>query len=529
MTDLSPSFDFKPGLLGAIRFVLAHGRLPLRDRYWRRNNGRLRLRYLLASYAGASSIASFSALAFIPALSVPVEYAALRVAAMLPGYHLEQPAIPVIATLAPSFAPATAPAINPEQVAAALTSFRDAAGQIRRSAETRATVALVHQANLRDLTPPPQRLTIAAGDTLSSLLLNAGVSNDDAQAAIKAMRTHMRPGDLRPGQVMNLERQDGARLHKLTLAIDPVRTLEVKAAWGGRMTAAVTEKPLKRDVGANVAVIRGSLYGAASAAGVPSGVTAEAIKALSHQIDFQRDIQPGDRLEIMYDRMVTDDGYVARTGNLIFAKLYADGRELSIYRFETRDGRIDYFDQKGNSIRKALLRTPMDGARLTSGFGMRRHPILGYSKMHKGVDFGATTGTPIYAAGDAVVEKAGRFGAYGNYVRLRHTSKLQTAYAHLSRYGPGIRPGVRVRQGQVIGYVGSTGRSTGPHLHYEIMVNGQHVNPQSVKLPTMVTLEGPDLKKFRAQVETLDRQFKDRVQGVRYAAADTSALSSTVQ
>lgn len=512
-----------------LHFTLQHGRLPLRDRYWRRDNGRLRLRYLLAGYASFSSVLSFSALSYFPVLSLPLEQATLQITGLWGRPVAEQQLIPILASTSARTNPVDELHLDPQQVAAALNTFRDTAGQIRRSAAAKAAVAMVHQADMRDLTPPTRQLTIAAGDTLSTLLVQAGISSDEAGAAIKAMRKHIHPGDLRPGQVMNLERNDGDNghiLNRLTLAIDPVRTLEVKRSWGGFMTSSMIEKPLKRDVAANVAVIKGSLYGAAAAAGVPSAVTAETIKALGHQIDFQRDIQPGDKLEIMYDRMVTNDGYVARTGNLIFARLYADDRELTIYRFQTGDGRADYFDKKGNSIRKALLRTPMDGARITSGFGMRHHPILGYSKMHKGIDFGASTGTPIYAAGDATVEMAGRFGAYGNYVRLKHNGTLKTAYAHLSRYGANIRPGARVRQGQVIGYVGSTGRSTGPHLHYEILLNGAQVNPHSVKLPTMVVLEGADLKKFKEQVARLEREFKDRMNGMRYASVSSDdALS----
>lgn len=494
-----------------LRFILTHGRLPLRDRYWRRAQGGLRFRFYFMATILISAIASFSTLEHVPGLS--------RSRVMIPGLDTQLASIQTP---------------NAEQIVSVLNGFRDQAGQIRRSAETRAAMALVAQAEIRRNIPSEQRLTIAAGDTLSTLLVQAGVSPDETAAAIKAMRKHVRPGDIRPGQVIEITRGTGFAaidtFDHLRLNIDPVRSLDVKRNWGGFMTASMIEKPLKNDMAAGEAVIKGSLYAAAAAAGIPNAVTAEATKAFSHQIDFQRDIHPGDRLQIMYDRMVTDDGYVARTGGLIFARLYADNRELTIYRFQTRDGRIDYFDEKGNSIRKALLRTPMDGARVTSGFGMRRHPLLGYSKMHKGIDFGANTGTPIYASGDAIVEKAGRFGAYGNYVRLKHNNTLQTAYAHLSRYGPGIRPGTRVRQGQVIGYVGSTGRSTGPHLHYEILVNGIQVNPQSVNLPVQTALDSRDLRKFKDHVARLDRQFKERTQGIRYASSDgTGSPTALVQ
>jgi len=178
---------------------------------------------------------------------------------------------------------------------------------------------------------------------------------------------------------------------------------------------------------------------------------------------------------------------------------------IEVYRFTPSDGRTDYFKPNGESIRRALLRTPIDGARISSGFGMRKHPILGYSRMHKGIDFAAPTGTPIFAAGDGVITQIGRNGGYGNYIRIRHNSRYSTAYAHISRFAKGIRKGSRVRQGQVIAYVGSTGRSTGPHLHYEVLVEGKQTNPRSIKLPTGQILEGEDLKAFQAAKTEIDR------------------------
>ena len=182
------------------------------------------------------------------------------------------------------------------------------------------------------------------------------------------------------------------------------------------------------------------------------------------------------------------------------------GKPVRRYRYTPKSGVTDYFDEKGQSVRKTLMRTPIDGARLSSGYGMRKHPILGYSRMHKGVDFAAPRGTPIYAAGDGVVEMAGRNGGYGNYVRLRHTGSYKTAYAHMRGFAKGIRAGVRVKQGQVIGYVGTTGRSTGPHLHYEVMVDNKQTNPRSIKLPSGETLKGADLKAYEVARQDIDRR-----------------------
>jgi murein DD-endopeptidase MepM/ murein hydrolase activator NlpD len=497
----------------AISLFVHHGRVPLRDRYWYRADGRLRVRYVLASYSLLSAIASFSVMASLP--HMPMEGTA------------SSPSWVMTAQTAPTIEQAPAPSRSLQvadvaSVPGAAPTSTPAVPDMNGPDSPSVSAVSSLPSDPTPLSDEPQRLTIASGDTLSGLLTRAGIEQNEAQSALKAMRAHVRPSDLKPGQTLNIEPPkkiaDGGSFSRFTLTLDPVRSVEVQRTHMGFITARMVEKPLKNDVAAHTAVIKSSLYGAAESAGVPRSVTAEVIKALGHQIDFQRDLHPGDRLEIMYDRMITAEGHVAKPGRLIFARLYADGRTLNIYRYKDSSGREDYFDEKGHSIRKALLRTPLDGARVTSGFGMRRHPLLGYSKMHKGVDFGASTGTPIYAAGDAVVEKATRYGAYGNYIRLRHSKTMQTAYAHLSRYASGMRPGAKVRQGQIIGYVGTTGRSTGPHLHYELIINGDQVNPQSVKMPTMVILDGKDLKKFKETMDRLNRSFKDKMNGVRFAS-----------
>jgi len=178
---------------------------------------------------------------------------------------------------------------------------------------------------------------------------------------------------------------------------------------------------------------------------------------------------------------------------------------MEIFLHSPSEGEADYFDPKGQSVRKALLRTPIDGARISSGYGKRRHPILGYNKMHRGVDFSAPRGTPVYAAGKGVVEYASRNGAYGKYIRIRHGGEFKTAYAHLKGYAKGIARGKRVKQGQVIGYVGSTGRSTGPHLHYEVLRNGKQTNPRNMKLPAGPKLAGQSLESFQAARVEIDR------------------------
>src|SRR5690606_35971927 len=257
----------------------------------------------------------------------------------------------------------------------------------------------------------------------------------------------------------------------------------------------------------------------ATRAGGPASVVQDMIRIYSFSVDFQRDLQEGDKFEVLYTAKVDDNGKVYSAGDMTYARLTLSGKEYPIYRYEDATGHVDYYRPDGTSNRRGLIKTPINGARMSSGFGMRRHPVLGYSKMHKGVDFAAPTGTPIYAAGDAVVLKAGWFSSYGNYIRLSHSGALGTAYGHLSRIAKGIRPGVRVKQGQVIGYVGTTGRSTGPHLHYEVLISGKQVNPNSVKVPTAAQLAGKELHKFKAQLSARETTFKQALAAAKNQTA----------
>jgi len=230
-------------------------------------------------------------------------------------------------------------------------------------------------------------------------------------------------------------------------------------------------------------------------------------------------VQPGDSFEVLYERIADRSGKTVASGDFLYAAMTLSGKTLRVYRHVVSGTHAaEYFNGHGQSVRKALLRTPIDGARLTSGFGMRTHPILGYSLMHRGVDFGAAPGTPIMAAGDGVVEKAGAEGGFGNMVLLRHNATYETAYAHMSRFAAGIKPGVHVRQGQVIGYVGATGLATGPHLHYEVRINREQVNPLSIKMMPGPKLAGPELRAFHMVAEELDRQVLSLRQDTLVAA-----------
>ena len=245
---------------------------------------------------------------------------------------------------------------------------------------------------------------------------------------------------------------------------------------------------------------------AASANDIPDPALAEYIRVMGFSVDFQREIRRGDAFELLYEQQIDQiTGDVIGT-ELHYAGLMLSGKQLGFYRYDHDGSRVGWYDRDGNSAARTLIRTPISGARLSSSYGMRKHPISGYNKMHKGVDFAAPSGTPIIAAGSGVITKSGWLGAYGRYVSIRHNGTYSTAYAHMSRIARGITPGARVEQGQIIGYVGSSGRSTGPHLHYEILVNNRKVNPLTVSLPTGEKIPPELLAPFKKRVELVEAE-----------------------
>ena len=269
--------------------------------------------------------------------------------------------------------------------------------------------------------------------------------------------------------------------------------------------------------------IEGSLFGSAAKIGIPNAVMVSFMKLYSYSVDFQREIRKGDTFEVYYTQYNDEDGERVKTGDILFASLQTGKKPMTLWRFEIPgEGTVDYFDENGQSSKKFLMRTPVDGARISSNFGMRRHPILGYSKMHAGTDFAAPTGTPIYAAGNGTIVKAGWNGGYGKYVKIRHANGYATAYAHMSRIAKGITPGARVTQGQTIGRVGSTGRSTGPHLHYEVHVKGKKVNPMAIRVPTGRKLEGKALTAFKAARDGMTAEMA-KVEPLKPAIESASA------
>ena len=256
-----------------------------------------------------------------------------------------------------------------------------------------------------------------------------------------------------------------------------------------------------------------SLYASATDKKIPASIIVEFARVYGFQVDFQRDIRKHDSFQIMYEVFIDDNGKEIESGEILFANLNLSGEDNSLYYFDVK-GSEGHYDKNGKSVRKALMKTPINGARLSSPFGMRKHPIDGFNKMHRGTDFAAPMGTPIMASGDGLIKKAGWCGGGGNCVVIKHNSTYKTVYAHMSKFASGIRSGVRVKQGQTIGFVGSTGKSTGPHLHYEVIVNGKKINSQTLKLPSGKVLKGQERKIFETKKIKLDVLKSEKIIGL---------------
>jgi murein DD-endopeptidase MepM/ murein hydrolase activator NlpD len=270
---------------------------------------------------------------------------------------------------------------------------------------------------------------------------------------------------------------------------------------------------LKKEILYRENIILQSLYKSASEQNIPANTIIEFARIYGFQVDFQRDIRKEDRFQIMYEIFLDEDEKIVETGNILFANLILSGEDNSLYYFD-KEGSEGHYDRNGKSIEKALMKTPINGARLSSSYGMRKHPIDGFNKMHRGTDFAAPMGTPIMASGSGVIKKAGWCGGGGNCVQIRHNSTYETIYAHMSKFARGIKSGARVKQGQTIGYVGSTGKSTGPHLHYEVIVNGKKVNSQTLKLPSGKILKGEERKIFETKKIQLDVLKSEKIIGL---------------
>jgi murein DD-endopeptidase MepM/ murein hydrolase activator NlpD len=366
-------------------------------------------------------------------------------------------------------------------------------------------------------------VTIEPGETLVGALRRAGANSADAASAIRAAGAVFNVANVRPGLEVELALEThGAapRLTGIAFRSSPGEGVTVARSRDGVFSAHAVQMPLTYEIANIDAHVNGSFYESAAAHGATEREIGLFAEVFGYDVDFQRDIRNGDAFEIVFERFYDDQGETVRTGDPLFLALETRRGNRSYYRFiNPETGEPEWYDAAGRSARTQLMRTPINGARLSSGYGMRLHPILGYTRMHRGVDFAAPVGTPIMAAGDGVVEVAAARSGYGLYVKLQHGEGYETAYAHLSRFAPGLRQGARVQQGQVIGYVGSTGASTGPHLHYEVMRNGDHIDPADLAATVGHNLEGEPLVAF-----IQERNRIDRLRDARSGEAEAIAL-----
>ena len=347
--------------------------------------------------------------------------------------------------------------------------------------------------------------TFKRGDTLSHAFASLNISENNIFGFINKLKSVFDPKKIRVGQEIKIyfQKNDDKIINGIAIYVDKIKSIEVFKNKTDFILNKYQE-PTIRTFHKASGEINSSLYMSAKNAGMPIPVLMEVVKLYSFDVDFQREIRSGDSFEVMYQLQHTKSGDLVSSGPVIRSVLTLEGERLTLYRFEYEKGYFDYFDSDASSVRKALMRTPLDGARISSVFGKRKHPILGYTKMHKGVDFAAPRNTPIFAAGDGIIELSRKNGGYGNYIRIRHNSDYKTAYAHLARFGKGVKEGKRVKQGQVIGYVGTTGRSTGPNLHYEIIFRNKQVNPLKVRMPKGVRLKNHDYDLFIKARDRLD-------------------------
>ena len=342
-------------------------------------------------------------------------------------------------------------------------------------------------------------VNIKRTQTLEKILLNKNINKEEVSSVLSELSKYLNLKKIKINQVFEIvtsrKNDKENSIERLTIQLDNINTVHLIKESDAFVIKKI-EKVLYKKNHLAEGLISKSLYHSAKKSQIDDEVIVEFARVFGFEIDFQRDIRKNDIFQIVYEQYVDDDGELQKNGKIIYAYMKNDGKEYSLYYFKDKNNRDGYFFPDGKSVEKALMKTPINGARLSSKFGMRKHPILGYNKMHKGTDFAARRGTPIMASGSGVVERASWFGAYGKYIRIRHNSTYKTAYAHLSKFGRGVKVGKKVRQGQIIGYVGSTGRSTGPHLHYEVLIRNKRVNSQILKLPSGRILKGIDRENF---------------------------------
>ena len=356
---------------------------------------------------------------------------------------------------------------------------------------------------------------IKNGETFDKILENYSIEKSEIYKIKNSLKKKVNLNKLNTKQIIqfSLDKTNN-KIDEFTFQISNTKKIFLKRSFEkDKFSEEILSIQLDKKIIYKENIIMQSLYKAASDQNIPINTIVEFAGIYGFQVDFQRDIRKKDKFQIMYEVFLNEKKEIIETGEILFANLKLSGQENSLYYFDYK-GSEGHYDKGGKSVKKALMKTPINGARLSSAFGMRKHPIDGYNKMHKGTDFAAPMGTPIMASGDGVVKKAGWCGGGGNCVKIKHNSTYQTVYAHMSKFARGIKSGVRVKQGQTIGYVGSTGKSTGPHLHYEVIVNGKKVNSQKLKLPSGKILKGKERKLFETNKIKLDVLRSEKILGI---------------
>ena len=346
-----------------------------------------------------------------------------------------------------------------------------------------------------------------SGDNHQSIIDKLDISKKEKKKILATILNEKKLKILNINQKFNFKLDNLSKERIVEFRVETGKKNEIvfsKSADKDKFISRVITKNFKKKVVYKETIIKDSLYNSAINLNINPNIILEFARLYGFQIDFQRDIWKDDSFQIIYEEFVNENKEVIDTGEIIFANLNLQNTDYQLYKFEYAKNKIDYFDENGKSVKKTLMKTPINGARLSSSYGKRKHPILGYTKMHTGTDFAAPTGTPIMASGDGKVMKAGWCGGGGNCVKIKHNNVYQTVYAHMSKFGRGIKRGTRVKQGQIIGYVGSTGLSTGPHLHYEVIENGKKVNSQKLKLPSGKVLKGNERKNFEVAKIKID-------------------------
>ena len=361
-----------------------------------------------------------------------------------------------------------------------------------------------------------KEIKIKRDDSLHAIFNDLGLPSEESYKAVEAFGQLMNIKHINPGDRMTayIERQaDAVNLVGLSFWPDKERQLLLSKSSTGVWNGYELKAKLITNVDRVAGRVEDTLYDAITDQGADDQIVHSYADIFGYDIDFQREIQSGDEFEVVYETMVNEEGEFVKTGTILYASFRNDNLDKKLYRYKANnDSTYNYYDETGQSTKRFIMKTPINGARLSSNFGMRRHPILGYTRAHNGTDFAASVGTPVLAGGDGVVTVARNYSSYGNYIKIRHNSEYTTAYAHLNGYAAGIRPGTKIKQGQVIGYVGTTGRSTGPHLHYEVYQRGRPIDIAKLKSPEVQRLAGDELKTFiqeRNRIESLRLQTAD--------------------